>query len=209
MLGNPVERIFIGVPVAAGVVFGLFSLMNNLIVVEEVTLEEKEQRVLDVITPQENDQNVTKLIRGEILRIESTDKPPPPPEFKVSKASIDLPALSINGSAPAEVVIQTVGALTIAPVAISDRDATPIRPPVLNYPARALQGNIEGDCDVSFNVDVRGRPYDVDADCTSSLFEREALRAVRRVEFAPKIVRGQPAERRNVVYPITFRLPDN
>ena len=55
-------------------------------------------------------------------------------------------------------------------------------------------------------MDTRGRPYNVEASCTDSVFKREAERAVSRVEFAPKIVRGQPAERRNVVYPLEFQL---
>ena len=40
------------------------------------------------------------------------------------------------------------------------------------------------------------------------MLKREAERAVSRVEFAPKIIRGQAAERRNVVYPLEFTLAE-
>ena len=99
-------------------------------------------------------------------------------------------------------------ALAIDPVAISDRDAQPIRPPVPTYPSRAAERGIEGSCDVRFDVDTRGEPYNVTADCTDRVFKREAERAVSRVEFAPKIIRGQAAERRNVVYPLEFTLAE-
>ncbi|MCI4645428.1 MAG: energy transducer TonB, partial [Hyphomonadaceae bacterium] len=65
---------------------------------------------------------------------------------------------------------------------------------------------IEGSCEVRFDVNARGEPFNVEAVCTDSVFRREAERAVSRVRFAPKIVRGQALERRNVVYPIEFGL---
>jgi protein TonB len=59
---------------------------------------------------------------------------------------------------------------------------------------------------VRFDVDTRGRPYNVQATCTDNIFKSEAERSVSRVEFAPTIVRGQAVERRNVVYPLEFKL---
>jgi protein TonB len=59
---------------------------------------------------------------------------------------------------------------------------------------------------VRFDVDTRGKPYNVSATCTDSIFKAEAERAVGRVEFAPKIVRGKAVERRNVVYPLEFNI---
>jgi len=55
-------------------------------------------------------------------------------------------------------------------------------------------------------VDDRGKPYNVSATCTDNVFVREAERAVGNVEFAPKIIKGKPARRSNVVYPISFNL---
>ena len=75
-----------------------------------------------------------------------------------------------------------------------------------HFAAWAAERGIEGSCDVRFDVDTRGKPYNVEADCTDRVFKREAERAVSRVEFAPKIIRGQAAERRNVVYPLQFTL---
>ena len=88
----------------------------------------------------------------------------------------------------------------------SDREAQPIRPPVPSYPQRAWELGLSGSCDVRFDVDARGKPYNVVATCSDDIFKTEAERAVSRVEFAPQIVRGEAVERRNVVYPLDFNI---
>lgn len=206
MPSNPILRLLIGVPIAAIVVYGLFAMMNYLITVNEVELKEEQQRTLEAITPQEEVQEARLRNRSSAKKLNSANKPPPPPKLSTSKSQIDLPTPNIQGNAPTELNFDRVQSLSIDPVAISDRDAQPIRPPLPTYPARAAERGIEGTCDVRFDVDVRGRPYNVEAECSNSVFKREAERAVSRVEFAPKIVRGKAAERRNVVYPLSFTL---
>ncbi|MEM9670408.1 MAG: TonB family protein [Pseudomonadota bacterium] len=206
MFTNPILRMVIGVPAAAIIVYGLFMVMNALISSPFEEPDVAEQRTLERIVPEQREQDVRARSRSKPKRIASADKPPPPPKLSASKSDIDLPTPNIQGSAPTELNFDRVQSLDINPVAISDRDAQPIRPPVPTYPSRAAERGIEGECQVSFNVDVRGRPYDVKADCTDSVFRREAVRAVSKVEFAPKIVRGQARERRNVIYPLVFNL---
>ncbi|MGB3625255.1 MAG: TonB family protein [Henriciella sp.] len=206
MFTNPILRLVIGIPLAAIVVYLLFTFMYSMINQEYEQPEDVEQRVLERITPSEDDTEVRTRTRNKAQRIQSADKPPPPPKMSATRSDIDLPTPNIQGSAPTELNIQRLDSLAIDPVAISDRDAQPIRPPVPTYPTRAAERGIEGTCEVRFDVDTRGRPYNVQATCSESVFKREAERAVSRVEFAPKIVRGQPAERRNVVYPLDFRL---
>lgn len=208
MFSNPVVRLLIGIPLAAIVVFALFTFMYKMINRDYQQPEDVEQRILERITPADDDQEVRTRARNKPQRIDSADKPPPPPKLSASRSDIDLPTPNIQGAAPTELNMERLDSLAIDPVAISDRDAQPIRPPVPTYPSRAAERGTEGTCDVRFDVDARGRPYNVEATCSDSVFKREAERAVSRVEFAPKIVRGQPAERRNVVYPLDFRLDD-
>lgn len=206
MFSSPLIRIGVGVPVAAAVTYLLYILMMWLITPNEIELNEADQRVLEAITPEQQNTETRIRQRSKANKIDAADKPPPPPKLSSSKSQIDLPTPSIQGAAPTELNFERVQSLAIDPVAISDRDAQPIRPPTPSYPQRAAERGIEGSCDVRFDVDVRGRPYNVSATCTDSIFKREAERAVNRVEFAPKIVRGQAAERRNVVYPLEFTL---
>jgi protein TonB len=208
MFANSAVRLAIGVPLALIVTYILFQLMRILISQDYVEPEIDQARVIEKITPQEDAQEINRRTRSKPRRLNSADKPPPPPKLSTTKSQIDLPTPNIQGAAPSELNVGPMSSFSFDPVAISDRDAQPVRPPVPSYPTRAAERGIEGSCEVRFDVDVRGRPYNVEASCTDSVFRREAVRAVSRVEFAPKIVRGQAAERRNVVYPLEFRLAD-
>ena len=206
MFTNPLTRLLVGVAIAIPIVYLLFIVMSQLISVKEVNLEKGEQRVLTAITPQQQDSEVRTRQRSKPKRIDSAKKPPPPPKVSATKSNINLPTPQIEGAAPTELNLGRMQSLAIDPVAISDRDAQPIRPPVPTYPQRAAERGIEGTCEVRFDVDTRGKPYNIQATCSDNVFKREAERAVGRVEFAPKIVRGKAAERRNVVYPLEFKL---
>ncbi len=208
MFGSSAIRLGVGVPLAAIVTYALFQIMNALISQPYNEPDAEEQRVLERITPSEEDQTVNRRARSKPRRLSSADKPPPPPKLSTTKSQIDLPTPNIQGAAPTELQFDRLSSLAIDPVAISDRDAQPIRPPVPTYPQRAAERGTEGSCEVRFDVDTRGRPYNVEADCTDRVFKREAERAVSKVEFAPKIIRGKAAERRNVVYPLEFKLAD-
>lgn len=208
MFSHPLIRLVIGTPLAALVVFGLFTFMRVVISGEFEEPDVSEQRVLEALVPQEEVTEVRRSARSKPRRMDSADKPPPPPELTASKSDIDLPTPNIQGVAPTELKLDRMASIAIDPVAISDRDAQPISPPQVTYPQRAAERGTEGSCEVRFNVNGRGEPYDVEADCTDSVFRREAERAVSRVRFAPKIVRGQAVERRNVVYPLEFTMAE-
>ncbi|KCZ50435.1 energy transducer TonB [Hyphomonas pacifica] len=206
MFNSPFLRLLVALGIAVPVVYLLFLLMSALISVKEVKLDQSEQRVLTAITPQKQDTDVRVRQRSKPKRIDSAQKPPPPPKVSATKSQINLPTPKIEGAAPTDLNLGRMDSLAIDPVAISDRDAQPIRPPMPSYPQRAAERGIEGTCEVRFDVDTRGKPYNIQATCSDSVFTREAERAVGRVEFAPKIIRGKAAERRNVVYPLEFKL---
>lgn len=206
MMNSPMIRLMIGVVIAVPIVLIIFLLMNKLISVEEIELAEGETRTLAAITPQKQDSDVRTRTRTAPKRIDSAQKPPPPPKQSATKSSINLPTPRIEGAVPQNLDLGRMQALAIDPVAVSDRDAQPIRPPTPSFPQRAAERGISGSCDVRFDVDTRGKPYNVQATCTDNVFKSEAERAVSRVEFAPKIVRGKAVERRNVVYPLEFKI---
>lgn len=208
MFSNPLVRLVIGLPIAAIVVYALFQFMFLAINRDYDEPPEREQRTLEAITPQQELTEARRNPRAKPQRLDSANKPPPPPKLSTTKTDIDLPTPNISGQAPQRLEFNRMSSLAFDPVAISDRDAQPIRPPVPQYPTRAAERGIEGSCDVRFDVDTRGRPYNITAQCTNDVFRRAAERAVERVEFAPKIVRGQAAERRNVVYPLVFQLEE-
>ncbi|NBC21039.1 MAG: TonB family protein [Alphaproteobacteria bacterium] len=209
MFNSPLIRLVVAIPIAFAVVWFLFAWFMPFVISQD--FEEPDQgpmRTLEAITPQEETQEVRRTQRSKPQKLASANKPPPPPKLSSSKSDIDLPTPNIQGAAPQELNFDRMQSLAIDPVAVSDRDAQPIRPPMPTYPRRAAERGIEGSCEVRFDVNPRGKPYNVKATCTDSVFRREAVRAVERVEFAPKIIRGKAAERKNVVYPLEFQLED-
>ena len=206
MFNSPFMRFLIATAIAIPIVLAIFFLMNALISVKELNLEGGETRVLAAITPQKQDSDVRTRQRAKPQRIDSAAKPPPPPKQSATKSSINLPTPKIEGGVPQNLDLGRMKSLAIDPVAVSDRDAQPIRPPTPSYPQRAQERGLSGTCDVRFDVDTRGKPYNVAATCSDSVFKTEAERAVSKVEFAPKIVRGKAVERRNVVSPLEFNI---
>lgn len=206
MFNSPLGRFLISFAIAAPIAILIFLFMSMLIAVDEISLDAKESRILTAITPQSNDSDVRTRQRAKPQRIDSAAKPPPPPKQSATKSSINLPTPKIDGAVPQNLDLGRMKSLAIDPVAVSDRDAQPIRPPTPSYPQRAQERGLSGSCDVRFDVDTRGKPYNVSATCSDSMFKSEAERAVSRVEFAPKIVRGKAVERRNVVYPLEFNI---
>ncbi len=206
MFNSPFMRFLVATAIAVPIVLAIFMLMNALISVKELKLASGETRVLAAITPQKQDSDVRTRQRAKPQRIDSAAKPPPPPKQSATKSSINLPTPKIDGAVPTGLDLGKMKSLAIDPVAVSDRDAQPIRPPTPSYPQRAQERGLSGKCDVRFDVDTRGKPYNVQATCSDSVFKSEAERAVSRVEFAPKIVRGKAVERRNVVYPLEFNI---
>ncbi|MEE9380093.1 MAG: TonB family protein [Hyphomonadaceae bacterium] len=187
---------------------GLFLIMDRMITTDEVHLAEAQTYALETITPQYKDMDARPTKRTPPQKLPDAVEPPPPPKLSTNKANIDLPTPTIQGAAPEEVGFGKVAPMEFGVPNISDISARPIRPPVPEYPRAAAERGLEGNCDVSLDVDVRGRPYNIKATCTDSVFVRSAERAVSKVQFAAKIVRGQAAERHNVVYPLVYQIEE-
>lgn len=204
---RPGARLAATLTPAAGITFGLFLVMAGLIATEFQPVEAAETRTIDIITPQAEDEPLkTKYVKPQ--KLAQLSAPPPLPKLNSIKSEVILPTPDLSGKAPTTIKRTKIPPFKAPIAAIPDTDAKPIRPPIVQYPARAITLGLEGDCQVYLNVDVRGRPYDVRADCTDSVFETAAVKAVRSVEFAPKIVSGIAKERANVIYPLVFTFDD-
>lgn len=211
--GNPAmfglrRRLLSVILPAFGITLGLMLLMESLVRVDYVQPETVETRPIGRIIAEERDpQALMEHTPPEVIDVAA--KPPPLPELKAQKGDIDIPTPAYVGSAPADPGIDVVSPLSLKPAVIPDRLATPLEPLVVSYPSRQLRDGIEGDCLVRFNVDRVGNPSNVQADCSSLGFEREAHRAVSRARFVPQIENGIAVEQVGVIYPINFRIQEN
>ena len=152
--------------------------------------------------------------------IDSPVVPPKPPRPDLIEAAAPPPAQEPYSAPDVEVFIpvpREVGRAPrrleygdLMPTAMTniepEKQLQPITAPNVVYPPSMLRREIEGSCEVRFDVSARGEPFNIQADCTHPGFERSAERAVASAKFSPKVVRGQPVERRNVVYPIDYAM---
>lgn len=194
----------VGVP-AAVATFGLFLAMDAATQVNDFVPPKVDERELVKIALPEINDPVIRDGRKKPKPI-LPDAPPPPPKFKAPKADTDVPIMPASWSSPNVIDTIQMNDFVPPPAAISERTAQPIAPPIVTYPQRAADRGIEGVCDVTFDVSLKGQPFNVKPICSHSVFEREAKRAIQNVSFLPRIRRGQPVERRNVVYPLEFEL---
>ena len=198
------QRFMLSALPAFGMTLGLFVAMAGLIAVDFKPAEASEPRLIGTITPQPIEEE-TVTTRPKIERIEAATQPPPSPRLIVTTDAVDLPVLDFPQVTP-EIEPGPIQILQRTPNAAPDEEVLPIRPPNVTYPEAAIRRGIEGDCRVSMDVSAKGRPYNIMADCTDTIFEREAVRAIGRVEFRPKIVDGEAVLQRNIVYPLNFNL---
>ncbi|MGD2133976.1 MAG: TonB family protein [Maricaulaceae bacterium] len=207
-MGAGVIRIAVGAVFAVIVTFALFGLMRALIFNEGGELEEKRDNVqISITSTREISDVITRQDRPE--QPDETKTPPPPPRIEAAKSELPNEGMaSFLGSLP-DIDPDTVGSSDIAFV-VADRDEQPLVRIPPQYPQRAAERGLEGSCDLTFDILPDGTidGGSIQADCTSSLFSREATRAVERWRYAPRIVDGQPVIRRGWRTTLEFTLED-
>jgi protein TonB len=92
---------------------------------------------------------------------------------------------------------------------IKDHDPILIVSIFPNYPRSAAEQGIEGSVTIEFTVNTMGSVEDpkVITSTPVGIFDKEALRAILKFKFAPKIVKKKTVKSR-VVQTIKFKLPD-
>lgn len=201
-----VARLATASVLAVGITGSLFYAMQTLIHVDNYEHPPKEVRVLTayVEVPEREDQIDRTRVKPKPM--ETAQLPPPPTKMTVQKVPVDIAATTIAYTPPEVAPHRDVFTSVRPIVTIDNTDAKPISPPVPVYPIKAAERGIEGTCDVRFDVNVRGAPFNIRPECSHQVFLDEAKRAISKVQFRPQIVSGRPVERRNVIYPLAFKL---
>lgn len=221
MFSNPIVRFGIGVPAAFILAVSLFMLMERLIRIDQICppgavmspatgkCVKQDQRSLRNIFAEKAVVDQVRSNRKAPKKLNKANKPPPPPKMSATKQNIDLPKANIQGAAPTEIKFERVTGINIGAVSVSDRDAQPVRPPNIG-PLQRVMTRIgkSAECEVSLDVDVQGKPFNVVANCNVKQYERAAVQSVSKAEFAPKIVKGKAVGRRGVVYPFELRMEE-
>jgi protein TonB len=143
-------------------------------------------------------------------KMEQNQPPPKTPELNLSKSqrpgsggvAVSIPTMDAS--------VEMAGGLNLG-AGPANAEATPILrvPPI--YPSRAAQRGIEGWVFVEFTITPTGavaNPVVVESH-PSSIFNRAALRSIKKWKYRPKIVDGTAVERHGIRTKIEFGLGDD
>ncbi len=196
-------RLIIGGPLAALVTVALFMLMKSLIIPDKIELEAVEEAPPIELTRTQRDEEIRSDDR-ELRRPQQQDEPPPPPPPAPQQTTRpDVGGGSLGLPSP-DVAVGGLGGVTI-----NERDPQPIVRIPPQFPRRAAQRGQEGYVVVEFTIAADGSVKDpVVVEASSSVFEREAIRAILRWKYRPQIRDGRAADRAGVRVRLDFQLED-
>lgn len=133
------------------------------------------------------------------------DRPPPPPQIRLSNPSDRLPPVALDIDVPMiSVPVSTGNGPYIGQWSTDDPaaegDVIPIVRIDPQWPREALLEGTEGWVEVEFTILADGSVADPEVIQSEPprLFERNAMRAILRWKFKPRIIDGQAVERRAV-----------
>lgn len=188
---------------AVFVTFGLFYLMQALILGKDMKLGEAGGTMIDFVRLKKDSELETK--KRKMPDKKEPEEPPPPPDLTMARAN--KPSQDMGNMVFAIDVNVDVGGADIA-IAASDSDVIPIVRVNPQYPLRASERGIEGWVEVTFTISKLGtvkNPMVLNSH-PSSIFDRSALKAIRKWKYNPKIEDGEPVERSGVKVRLKFEL---
>lgn len=175
---------------AALITFTLFVIMQKLIEQDGSYITEPEELVF--INPVLSEEDPNTILKTRI-------KPPPPPQVK-PQPTRPVEPVEPNNDAPNFELTVGLGTPEITPTTfgggIEDADSRPIVRISPKYPVDAARQGIEGWVQLEFTIDASGIVKDIkvtDAE-PKRIFNREAIRALRKWKYRPQLVNGKPVD---------------
>lgn len=201
------KRFTMASAVALGVTFALFLGMQTLVAIGRAAVNDgTNTRVIEFVRLKRNSNLELKE-----RRLPERAKPqtqPRSPTLDVSQnvttnqvMPVDVPAPTIKSN------FKLAGGLKLG-AAPSDRDIVPVVRVRPMYPQRAAQRRIEGWVEVAFDISKTGsvKNAHVVKSQPSKIFDRAALRAIRKWKYKPQIENGVAVEALGVSVRLKFEL---
>lgn len=186
------------------VTFGLFWVMQVLVSVPYELGKGGAPPSIEFVRLKRDTTPETK--KREPPKREKPEQAPPPPEMNMAKAM--NPGEAVGDIVP---IIDTGAELeraTALGAGGADSDIVPLVRVDPEYPPRAKQQGVEGWVDLEFTITPVGTIQDarVIGSSPSFVFDRAALKAVRRWRYNPKLVNGAPVARAGVQVRLRFEI---
>lgn len=198
-------RYLVVLAAAALITFGLLWVMQALIGVAGELDDSRRGRVVEFVRLKKESQAEARK-RKLPQKQEREEEPPPPP--------LDLARMLRPDQSVGEVIpifdggADLIGGPNVGAIA-SDSEEIPLVRVNAIYPERARQRGVEGWVEVTFTISAAGTVKDpvVTASHPGNIFDRAALRAIRKWKYSPKVEDGVPVERPGVRVQMKFEMP--
>jgi protein TonB len=197
---------------ASAIAFGLFWLMHALISQDMPRLEEDSpRRLVEFVRLNQAEQPPETRERKPPEPPPEPEKKPTPPKMSLAQAKMpQAPAPEVNLpnlNLPVQMGDVTGGLTIGGGGGQQDGELMPLVRIAPRYPMRASMDGIEGWVKLAFIITESGEVTDVKVIEAKPrrVFDREAIRAIRKWRFKPKMVNGKPVPQR-ATQVIDFKL---
>ena len=189
---------------AVGITFGLFWVMQALIGAEGKLDEGGKVRVVDFVRLKREE--ATEEKKRELPKKKEQEEPPPPPDLNLSQNT--NPDSDLGDSLAIAASDIDLGGAPSLGTGSGDTDIVPLVRVEPIYPQRAQQRGIEGWVEMEFTITPAGTVASprVIGNHPSSIFDRAALKAIRKWKYNPKIEDGKAVPRPGVKVRLAFKL---
>ena len=203
------NRFFIATPIALFLSISVFSFMALMFsVYSNRNLKKTESLAFNMVMVEED----SALQRRQRAAPEKPKVPQAPQKLSALTSQTPSPS-NISPVSPMTLGLDTsISGIEISSPKFGDFGVTqnvmPLSRVEPNYPARALRRNIEGSITLSFTIDSKGRAVDVKVTSAQPkrIFDREAIRAIKKWRYQPKIVDGVAVSQFGISQTIEFKL---
>ncbi len=202
-------RLFLALPLAGALGLALFSFMAWMVDNGHQRSPDDSETLSFNMVMVEQEQEVQRRQRAVP---EKPEIPEPPPEAQTSQSQAEVTPLNSMSSLPSLDLNTSIDGLAINAPIFSDfgsnQQAMPLYRVEPRYPAKALKRGAEGHVIMSFTIDETGRPIDIQVTDANPrrMFEREAMRALKKWKYQPKVVDGKAIAQVGQTVKLEFKL---
>jgi len=203
---NRSMRLLVAIAGGAVTAFALFWIMQALVSVTGELKNAGTNLAVDFVRLKRD--STPEIKKREAPKRQKPEQQPPPPEMNLAKNM--NPGDAVGDIIPdLDTGLELEDATNIDAAGGGDRDAVPLVRVDPTYPPRAKQQGIEGYVDLRFTITPVGTIGDVEVIRSKPpyIFDREAIRAVRKWRYNPKLEGGIAISRPNQEVRLEFQLP--
>ncbi|MFA0194542.1 energy transducer TonB [Vibrio artabrorum] len=202
-------RLFLALPLAGALGLALFSFMAWMVDNGHQRSADNRETLSFNMVMVEQEQQVQRRQR---VVPEKPEMPEPPPKAQASQSQVEVTPLNSMSSLPSLNLDTSIDGLAINAPTFSDfgsnQQAMPLYRVEPRYPAKALKRGAEGYVMMSFTIDETGRPVNIQVTDANPrrMFEREAVRALKKWKYQPKVVDGKAIAQVGQTVKLEFKL---